>query len=237
MSQCDDAHKWCLLLALGVLVVHSMVEFPLMYTFFLMPAGLLIGALDERTTPMPKTMPLSVGRPAFAAFTAAMAGFLYFTVTEYLVVEESVRRVRLWSAGYVQPGKSPAPPNVRMIDGPREYVRMWLNEARPGMTEAELDWLRTVVSRTPSPSALMRYALAAGLNGREADAQYTLRLLCHVSIQRHCNEGRTAWSIHAEKHPKLLAIPFPPTPHRRTAVAVRKDAATYGYAPKADGSP
>ncbi len=63
MRQCGDAHTWGLLVALGVLVVHSMVEFPLMYMFFLMPAGLIIGALDERMPPLPKTLPVSVGRP------------------------------------------------------------------------------------------------------------------------------------------------------------------------------
>jgi O-antigen ligase len=222
MRQCKDAHQWGLLMVLGVLVAHSMVEFPLMYMFFLLPAGLLIGALDERMPPLPKmTVPVSIGRPAFATFTLAMAGFLYFTVTEYLEVEESVRRTRLWAAGYVQKGKSPTPPDVVLIDGPREYVRMWLNEARPGMTETELDWLHTVVSRTPSPPALMRYALAAGLNGRETEAERTLRLLCHLSLPRHCNEGRRAWAFHAERHPKLLAVPFPSTPERKTALAAR----------------
>ena len=82
------------------------------------------------------------------------------------------------------------------------------------MTAAELDWLHTVSQRYPTPPALTRYAVAAGLNGRADEASRSLKSLCRVHLPRHCDDTRKRWANLVEQHPMLAAISFPQTPQR-----------------------
>jgi O-antigen ligase len=214
MRHCADTVVWALLLALGILFAHAMVEFPLEYLYFLLPAGLMIGVIESRV-PAPAEPSFRVGRASFALLTLAMGGTLWYVATEYFEVEESVRRVRLRNAGYIQPGAPPMAPDVRVLDFLREYVRMQLSpEPREGMPAEEIDGLRKVSRRYGSPGALMRYATAAGLNGRDAEARRTLEIMCRVAQERHCDNARSRWAVLAASHPRLSAISFPETPVR-----------------------
>jgi len=217
MRRCAEADAWASIAALGVLVMHSMVEFPLQYAYFLMPAGLMVGVIEARMPDAPNPRwSVPVGRAVYACAALAMAGLLFVYWNEYYSVEEAVRRMRLkQEVHYVQPGAEPAVPEVALLDGPREYVRIWLIEPHEGMSVAELDWLRTVVRRYPSPGAQMRYALSAGLNERDEEARRSLELMCRMSLEKHCNGGRRTWAAETELHPRLRAIRFPETPVRR----------------------
>jgi O-antigen ligase len=222
MRHCPDAMAWALLLALGILFAHATVEFPLEYLYYLLPAGLMIGVIESRM-PVSPGPSLRVGRIPFALITLALGCTIWFVANEYFKVEESVRRVRLLNAGYVQPGAPPTVPDVQVMDFLREYVRMQLTaQPREGMSPEEIDLLRSVSRRYGSPGALMRYATAAGLNGRDAEAQRALEIMCHVAKERHCNDARKRWNLLAASHPRLSAIRFPPTPERRFAMPTER---------------
>jgi hypothetical protein len=52
----------------------------------------------------------------------------------------------------------------------------------------------------------------SGLNGREAEAERNLRLICHMWPARNCEEGRVSWAAAQQQHPALRSIPYPATP-------------------------
>lgn len=213
MRRCADIDSWALIAGLGVLFAHSMVEFPLQYAYFLLPAGLMIGAIEARHPPSSAATRFGIGRGTFAFAALAMAVLLGVIASEYFDVEEQVRRVRLREMGVIeQPGSEAEVPDVVLLDAPREYVRMWLSQQHEGMSSAELDWLRTVSERYPTPPALTRYAVASGLNGRVDEANRALKALCRVHLPRHCDQTRTRWAGLVNQHPMLAAIPFPQTP-------------------------
>jgi hypothetical protein len=102
------------------------------------------------------------------------------------------------------------PPDVILLDQPREYHRFWNAVVHPSMTSAELDWMRNVVRRNPAaPSAMLRYALAAGLNGREQESAAMLRAICHIHPPARCDEARESWRSAQGAHPSLVAVPGP----------------------------
>ncbi len=214
MRRCADVDSWALIAGLGVLFAHSMVEFPLQYAYFLLPAALMIGAIEARHQPQPDAfVRVSIGRGAYASIALTLAVLLGFIAAEYFDLEEQVRRVRLREVGVIErPGWEAKVPEVPLLDAQREYVRMWLLAQHEGMTPTELDWLRTVSRRFPTPPALTRYAFAAGLNGRADEASRALKILCYVHQPRHCDDARKRWEKSVEEHPTLAAIPFPPTP-------------------------
>jgi len=215
MRACNDAQSWALLLGLSFLFAHSMVEFPLQYAYFLLPAGFMIGLVEAG---MPAADPgapgVRVGRWTFLAALSTMGLMLALIVQEYGDVEEQVRRVRMAEAGYVQPGGEPRVPKAELLDWQRDYVQLFLTEPRAGMSEQELQWMTTIVARYPSPSALARLARAQALNGQPAKAEHALRILCHISLARHCDISRTHWATLAQNDDRLRRVRFPDTPVR-----------------------
>lgn len=198
-----DVDDFVLVAAVGVIGVHALLEYPLDYTYFLLPVGLLIGLLNGPT-------PLRLARGLFVTVLAALGVMLVWIGAEYLRVEQANRDVRLMLAGFGR-DKVPnvPPPDVRLLDGPREYHRFMLTPARPGMSTAEIDWMRRVTQRNAYPPAMMRFALAAGLNGHGEEAALTLQRLCHIHPPARCEEARESWRAAQSKFAVLASIPAP----------------------------
>lgn len=217
-QRCRDVNSWALLAGVGALLIHAMLEFPLAYAYFLLPLGLMIGIIESRYVgPPPRKAVFAIPRPVFALLLATVLGMLTWIWIEYLQIEDAARRVRLKEAGYIANGEAPSVPDVRLLDNQREFLWFRLTPAREGMTTQELDMMRTVSQRFAPPAAMLRYALAAGLNGREAEASRTLEVLCHMWTPTNCAEGRDAWKSAQEKYPKLRMIAYPASPDDPTA--------------------
>jgi len=170
------------------------------------PLGLLMGTVQGHV----EERPSGLRAKWLAAPVAALAGMLIWIGVEYVRVEEAARQLRFVLAG-VGVDKVPyvAPPEVRLLDGPREFHRFWNTPARAAMPAADVDWMRDVVERNPERQAMLRYALAAGLNGRAADAASTLTALCKLRSSRRCSQSRQFWAEAQSLNPQLRNIPFP----------------------------
>jgi O-antigen ligase len=205
--RCRDARSWSLLMATTAVLTHALLEYPLDYTFFLLPLGLILGAIDASTT---DAAPRAWPRWTLAAPLAGMAAMLVWVGVEAVELETSVRQLRFFMMGVDLARVSTVPPpDLVLLDGPREYHRYWLTAARTGMTARQLDWMREVSTRNAHPPAMLRYALAAGLNDRPEDAARTLALLCKMHTEERCAEGRSAWAEAQRNHPQLRPIAMP----------------------------
>jgi O-antigen ligase len=209
LRRCSDARTWGLLAALAVLACHAMVELPLAYAYFLLPAALLAGAAESRL-PMPGIR-LPAAQALAAAATAVLAVALWAVVDEYLQIEEGVRQARFRDVGYAA---QVTVPDVALLDGPREYLRLWATKNDDGDPGADMGWLRTVSLRFATPPALLRLATAAALRGETAEAERTLAILCHTAPPRQCDQGRDYWARQTQRHASLGQVAYPATPAR-----------------------
>jgi hypothetical protein len=91
----------------------------------------------------------------------------------------------------------------------REFLRFARTEARPDMSDAELEWMRQVSSRYAYPPAMFRYALALGLNGRYQDAEQTLSSLRQLHPEKFFIEAAQSWVVLSKRYPQLGSITFP----------------------------
>jgi hypothetical protein len=191
-----------------------MVEFPLQYAYFLLPAGVFVGVIEARVPSRGGALAsMNVPRAALLGALLAMSAAIYVIWDEYLEVDEAVRQVRLKNeARIVHKDLKPKAPDVTLLDAQRELVRLWTVEPVAGMAPAQLDWMHVVARRFASPGALERYALAAGLNGRPAEALRALRLMCRMSLPHHCDHARVRWQQRVAQHPALQTVPYPATP-------------------------
>ena len=161
-----------LALALPV-AVHSMLEYPFAYAYFLVPAmlglGLVEGALGGRSLRLPLKLALAI----LITTTVLMA----WSAVEYFRAEEDYRVVRFEVLNLGQTPAAYQPPKILLLT----QVGALLNSLRlplaPNMSTADLDLLHTVSLHYPLPGVAYRYALALALNGQRTEALRQLAVL------------------------------------------------------------
>ena len=199
--------QWVLLAGVGAVFIHALLEYPLNYMYFLLPTGLMMGALDGLNE---RSRGWSVPRLGFALPLVTLVGLFAWVSIEYAKVEAAAWQLRMVSAriGVDRVSTAP-PPDVLLLDALREFQRFATTEAKAGMTEQELDWMRTVSHRFAYAPSMLRFALAAGLNGHPEEARRTLVLLCKMNPAPRCEEGRTAWHELQQKYAVLRGVQMP----------------------------
>jgi hypothetical protein len=191
--------------SVGVLLVHAMLEYPLHYGYFLLPFGLMVGALlasakVERI--------IRVDRLPALGFLTLLVVCLLVTLRDYMEVEASFSDLRFEKAR-IHTDLPVGPPEVWVLNQMREMIVLGRTEPRAGMTDAEIAWMRDLTMLYPS--ALNAYALASSyaLNGYPDDAQRWLKNLCRAFPQRICEGSRARWRIDSAKYPALAAVTWP----------------------------
>jgi Virulence factor membrane-bound polymerase, C-terminal/O-Antigen ligase len=202
---CASATGYLWLVGLAGLFAHGLVEYPLEYAYFLMPAGLMIGAV-ESLHPSPSAMPI---RPwVLRAVGLGGLGMLALVSWDYLRAEDGYRTMRFETAR-IGTNQTTPPPQLLLLSHLQAYQQLVQTTAKPGMSAEQLAWMRRVSERYPFPPVMLRYALAAGLNGDPAAAARTLKNICHMHPWERCAEARQAWPVLQARYPQLAAVPTP----------------------------
>lgn len=213
VRQCRDSQSWSALIAIGFVFSHAMVEYPLNYAFFLLPVGFLMGALSAAhpSTADKKCdrLALPLQRASFALVGVFALAMVVKIGWEYPVWEQDWRNVRYQEARIGDPIFVDLPHPI-LLTQLRELMRLSRTDVKPGMTDAELEWIRQVSGRFGFPSLMYRYALALGLNHRPAEAVLALRRLCTMHSRAKCVAAEANWlEMGHDKFPELTHIAFP----------------------------
>ena len=203
---CNSASSWCLLLALFILFTHALLENPLHYAHFLLPAGLLMGIISND---LPAEGQWRSGRLFLAVPTAILLIPLTVVSAEYLQAEEALRDLRLAVAGVGIPPSELPQHDWYLVDGWAAYHRSATMAVSAGMKAEQIDELRKVASRYPYPNILMQYARASALNANAEAARHTFVHGCKVLGAPTCEAMRKVWSDLQSSEPNLRSIAFP----------------------------
>ena len=136
------------------------------------------------------------------------------TAADYIRAEIDHRAFRMETAriGGAAAAARTVPLDLRVLDQLEAFLAFARTEARTGMTPAELEGFERIVRRYPIPPAMLRLALAQGINGRPEAASATLARLCRMHDPLRCEEGRQSWAVVRPLHPALSAVSFPDSP-------------------------
>lgn len=203
-----QTHTGWLLTALIGLSIHAMLEYPLEYAYFLIPAGLLIGCI-EASTPQANIRLVTIPRKVFAGCLAAMTVVSILVAGEWLAAEANYRSLRFESARIGEQDMASEPPNFRLLTQLSAFLTFARTEATPDMSAEQVEWMHKVSMRFGYPPAMLRYALAAGLNGRPREAEITLQRICHIHGPQRCTEAQEGWQLLQQQFPQLQQIPGP----------------------------
>lgn len=204
------ASSWAAWTGLACITGHALVELPLLYSYFLIPAGFLLGSQAAGTGGL--ALPgkaLTLQRALLAAVALSGLIFLARLVPEYFSWEGDSRNLQFELQKFVVSEPAYAP-EITLLDQIAAMHRAGRYRPAPGIAAGDLELLRRNAARYPGSVALLRYAYAAALNGQPQQAHHTLRLLCSLHTEALCAAARREWQQAGEDQwPQLLRAGFP----------------------------
>jgi O-antigen ligase len=197
------------MLLLVPFLVHSMLELPHAYSFFLLIAGVLLGAVD-RWTQRELARGWKLNGHLILVSAVLWGVFLSYTAYEYLLAEEDYRVNRFENRRL---GETPAdyqPPDLVVLTQLEEILRAMRLRAQPSMDSEDLDLLARVSRRYTWAPLLYRTALAQALNDRPTEAERTLRVIKSMFKPEIYEEARATWvRMGQEQYPVLRRVQLP----------------------------
>ncbi len=197
---------YCLAIAIP-LGVHSMLEFPYAYFYFLLPVLLAIGMMESRAERLP-------GPRVRTAYAAAGASVVFLAMAwsamEYVVVEEDFRVARFEALKIGQTPSEYTRPNILILTQLNAMLKATRIQPAPRMPESELELLRQAAMRFPWTAIQNRYALSLALNGNLEETRRQLQVMRAMHGEKHYASIKAAWEQQAqEKYPQLKEIKLP----------------------------
>ena len=179
----DAIHAMACLLPVAV---HSLLEYPFAYAYFLISAGLMVGVIEASR--IPTTAIALNGRWVWAMWIAWALTGIYLTY-EYFLIEEDFRVVRFENLNIGQTPAAYKIPDVWMMSHMSAMLKARRVAIEPQMQAGDLENLRQVSKRFADNVPHCRYALALALNSDTNDAEHEFALIKGIygnAYQRSC---------------------------------------------------
>jgi len=197
---------WMLLFVVA-LGVHAMLEFPLHYAYFLLPFGLMLGALNVAL----KFQPLLSTRlwPAVVALVLGGIG-LSIAVYDYVRIESDFFMLRFEQQKLDKAGDRVAPDVIALT---QLQDMLWLSRVDPSKTYAEKDLERALKTMKLLPSLLANYKLAAmyAFAGQPKQAEYWIVVLTRMNSpdERVVRDIHRQWDEQSAVFPPMAKVAWP----------------------------
>lgn len=161
--RCRTSESWFGILAIAIVGIHSMLEYPHAYAYFLLPVGLMAGMVDAQQN---DSNLLRLPRPLLLAFAIAYLTTLSLVWHEYRIIEDDYRLARFEERRIGHLTANQLTPDIVLLTQLREDIRYMRTRAQPDMDMEKLAWMQRVTYRYPYYSNLFRYGLALALNNQ-----------------------------------------------------------------------
>jgi len=199
--------SWYCVAAVLPFAVHSMLEFPFAYAYFLVPAMFLLGKLEALTGGRAVWRMNAKIAAVAVGVAAALAGWSVF---EYLQIEEDFRVARFEALRVGQTPSDHERPKVLLLTQLKALLEGARIVPEVGMSPERLDLARKVALRYPWPATQNRYALSLALNGNTEEALRQLRVIRALHGEKTYAEIRLNWEVLGkDKYPQLRELKLP----------------------------
>lgn len=175
-----DGTELLLFCATIPVLVHSLVEFPFAYAFFLFPVTCIFGALHAMQAPdsfrIRALHPLSTRVVLCSALVlyALVAGRMF---VEYLAAEEDTRIMRFELRRVGQRPVDYAPPRLLLLNQLDEMLKMGRLQPTRDMSPQDIERMRKANLFLNWATLHLNYVLALALNGHPKEASKQLQVL------------------------------------------------------------
>ena len=189
------------------IAVHSMLEFPFAYAYFLLTAGLLIGVVEASLVDV-KGVALNRGWAWGVLSSLTLVGV--YASYEYILIEEDYRYARFENLKVGRTPEEYVVPSILLHTQLAALLTTLRQPATAGMDVQDIERLRQVSLRFGLQPLVYRYALALGLNGNPAAASRQMRVFRGMFGERSYQAAKADMqSMAAASHPELKAVTLP----------------------------
>jgi hypothetical protein len=190
---------------LAMLGTHAMLEYPLQYAYFLLPAGMVAGSLNRSSG----QVMLGAGRKwLMGTLLAISLATLAVTIQDYFKAERSFYALR-FELKQIPTDLSRDPPDVIALTQWRDNIRFVRMEPQPNIPSAQLEWMRGLVTTMPSAYAMYRLASMLAMNDLPVEAQLWLRRSCQTAPAEQCEAIKFQWEKVSGENSKYASVPWP----------------------------
>jgi len=167
--------RWVATSMVGAVLVHSMLEFPIEYAYFLLPVGFLLGLCFGESCiiyrfRLPKWIPLSI--------ICVFVGLLTIVWRDYKIISHEFKQAKFEQInikGVVVPEKKM--PEVFLLNHWSYLVGFMRTKPESVVTLEEIEWARKVSYRFAYISNLYFYIKVMHLNGNELEVERMMRVV------------------------------------------------------------
>ena len=191
--------------AILILGIHAMLELPLHYAYFLLPAGLMMGCLNT-SLPLPKAFGSNKSLTAVVFILGLVA--LGVTVRDYFLVETSMFGLRFEQKN-IETSIPPTPPDVLALTQWRDYMVFARMEPKGDLPLSELARMRDLVTSMPGNLVMYKLAVTMVYNGQAAEAQQWLKRACMFTAKEQCEKTRLQWASLSLNDSRIAAVQWP----------------------------
>lgn len=187
--------------------VHSLLEYPFQYAYFLLPAAMAAGAVST-ALPAGRTVWRTSRVPA-AVLLLLVAGLGALLLRDAFRLESAWRSIRLQTANILVSEEQKRIPTLPTLSHMEDVLHGVGYEVQPKASDAELARLIHVAGVFPSGANLFNVAATMGLRGDDADCVAWLRKIMALAPQDQQLTLVNRWKALVKAHPELERITPP----------------------------
>lgn len=195
----NESGYW--LVALSGLIVHALLEYPLAYTYFLIPMGLMIGIVDARATVFRAWTIRARYVIAVWFCLASVSAALAYDALRVIDVDTQLRfeDLRIGTGRIVT-----RPPELLLLDQLGAMYALRATEINGAVSDADLHKMAQGVERLPFSSSMLRLALILGYQGRHQESAHWQQLICDMYSPLFCQRSAERWAHWQREYPGRL---------------------------------
>lgn len=191
------------LLGVSTLMVHSMLELPLHYAYFLLPFGVLLGVVAAVSAT--KSAFFSLPKKYFMLLYVGIFSAFFITVRDYFEVEKT-----FYDIGYATTAKLTFPtPSLTVLKQWED--RLWFANSPPTEIKDESERKRIISVLRTAPQSLLelKYAHHLVLGGEQAMALNWLESICKTAHPLSLAKLQEYWDALTQSNSAFLTAPWP----------------------------
>lgn len=186
--------------------LHSMLEYPFAYAYFLAPVMLLLGAVEA--TARGKVL-ARIGVKTMGAVLLVSTVVLAWSVVEYLEIEEDFRVARFQASRIGSPPAEHQRPKVFLFDQLGVLLDVSRITPAPNMSAQDMEVVKLAALYYPWTATQSRYAMALALNGSPEEAMRQLQVIRRLWGEKQYQSMKEHIAEKATQYPQLRQLNLP----------------------------
>ncbi|MES2508913.1 MAG: Wzy polymerase domain-containing protein [Pseudomonadota bacterium] len=196
-----EASQVLYFLVIVVIGAHAMVELPLHYAYFLLPVGLMAGALNasERIWPWGH-----ISRATALGFWFVVVSLLGLIINDYFRLESAYNDVRFKLANFVK-AQNPVIPGAIVLNQLEHAIELYALDPVVGLNAEVVQRAVTTTESLPSAYNISKLVVILALNKQpEAAKSWMQKSKNMMSPENHSNAQKD-WARAALQFPQIAA--------------------------------